>query len=894
MNAVTDDVSRIEQALACIPADLKRDDWARIGAALKHELGDAGFDLFDSWSQHGESYNAAAVRSTWRSLSASGGVTINTLFFKAIEHGFDSRSGASTVDTAELERRRAERDRRVTEEARDREMRAISAAGLAETVWRAATAVGADHPYLTRKGVDPVETLREIDIDKLAALIGYQPKRGDDPLTGRILIAPVKVGAKLSSIEMIDGDGRKSALAGGVKAGGYWTAQVMPEALDVLLIAEGVATALSASQCSGHPSVAALSVGQLEATARAMRECYPDAALVLLADLTKDTGEPDDRATKAAQAVGGKLAVPDFGADREPAQTDFNDMHAVRGVNAVKAAIDAVLAAVPPVSGQHASSESTTDANAPTETDDEAIARLAVLSPMQFDRVSKAEAKRLGVKLSTLEKMVKEARGEADSDDAPLFDEIEPWHEAVEGAALLSEISRAIQRFIVCDLETVTATALWCVAAWLIDSVNVCPILLINAPEKACGKTQLLTVTGRLVPKPAQAAGISPSVLFRMIEKYQPTLLVDEIETVLTKEAEDLRGLLNAGHTRDSAFVWRSVAVGDDFEPKRFNVYGFKALAGINADRLAETITSRSVVAQLRRKLPHENVERLRHAEPGLFDELKSKIARWADDNADAIRRARPDLPDALGDREQDNWEPLLAVADLAGGAWPAWSRKAAIKLCERGGDANQSNGANLLADIQEVFETRGVDRIFSADLLDALMADEEKPWATWNRGKSINMKQVASMLRKYGVESAQIRIGYESKKGYLLSQFSDAFDRYLSSSQPPGISRNNETNTAKGNTGGHHSVSRVPKHVPKHDGDFPKHEGKNASGNTSGSVVDVSNGNLNVSGGNETRNTPETLEPLSDKDCFGVSGDLGDSEEREKSVSGDEAEDEL
>jgi putative DNA primase/helicase len=860
MNAVSDDVSRIEAALACIPADLPRDEWARIGAALKHELGDGGFDLFDTWSQRGESYDAAAARSTWRSLSASGGVTINTLFFKAIENGFEARSSNASLvaDPGALERRRAEREQRAAKEAGEREARARNAATLAVAVWNRATPAGADHPYLMRKGVQPSDTLREIDAGKLEALIGYQPKRGEDLLTGRILIAPVRVGGKLSTLEMIDGDGRKSALAGGVKAGGYWAAQKLPEAPDALLIAEGVATALSASQCGGHPAIASLSVGQMESAAQAIHERYPDAALAMLADLDKATGEPHPTAVAAAQSVGARLAVPDFGVTREPDQTDFNDMHVSRGVDAVKAVINAALVAEPVqptektdsgVSNQ-AASDAPVDA---AETDDEAITRLAGLSPMQFDRVSKAEAKRMGVKVSTLEKMVKEARGEAESDDAPLFDEVEPWHEPVDGAALLSEISRSIQRFIVCDVETVTATALWCVAAWLIESVNVCPILLINAPEKACGKTQLLTVTGRLVPKPAQAAGISPSVLFRMIEKYQPTLLVDEIETVLTKEAEDLRGLLNAGHTRDSAFVWRSVAVGDDFEPKRFNVYGFKALAGINADRLAETITSRSVVAQLRRKLPHENVERLRHAEPGLFDQLKAKIARWAEDNADAIRRARPDLPDALGDREQDNWEPLLAVADLAGGTWPAWSRKAAIKLCARGGDANQSNGANLLADIQEVFEMRKVQRISMSDLLAALIADEEKQWATWRGGRPMTPRSLGKMLADYGIKSKAMKLGYEVHKGFEIDQFHDAFSRYLPSSgdTPPA------------------PVTRLPPNA--------------------GAGSEVTEARLR----NQTKNPSVTVKPLPDKEGNRVTEEKGDSAEK-KSVTDDEAEDEL
>ena len=824
------------------------------------------------------------MRSTWRSLSASGGVTINTLFFKAIEHGFDSRGGAPTVDPAEFERRRAERGRRTAKEAEEREKSASHAATLALAVWSAASPAGADHPYLTRKGVQPVDTLREIDAGKLAALIGYQPKRGDDPLAGRILIAPVKVGGKLSTLEMIDGDGRKSALAGGVKAGGYWAAHKLPDAPNVVLIAEGVATARSACQCTGYPAIASLSVGQMEVAARAMRERYPDASLVLLADLDKVSGEPHETAVTAAQALGARLAVPAFEGDRQPDQTDFNDMHAARGAEAVKAAIDAVLA-LPKVNAAPVSTaepDASAD-DAQPETDEQAIERLASLKPMEYDRVRKTEAARLKVRPATLDLMVREARGEGAGEEVTLFDEVEPWHEPVDGAVLLSEIARTIRRFIVCDPETVTATALWCVTAWLVDHVSTCPILLINAPEKACGKTQLLTVTGELVPRPAQAAGISSSVLFRMIEKYKPTLLVDEIETVLTKEAEDLRGILNAGHTRPSAYIWRSVAVGDDFEPKRFSVFGFKALAGINADRLAETITSRSVVAALRRKLSHETVERLRHAEVGLFDRLKAKIARWTEDNADAIRTARPELPDELGDRDQDNWEPPLAVADLAGGTWPAWSRKAALKLCSHGEQSAQSAGATLLADIQEVFEARNVPRIFSADLLEALLADEEKPWATWNRGRPINPKQLAVRLGEYGIKSGQIRIGYESKKGFTLDQFGDAFSRYLSSSQPPGFSRNTETKPAEANIGGHHSVSLLPKHVPKHEEETrqAKHAGE------------VSN----VSGvpkrfGSE--NSPETLEPLLDKDCFGVSGEMGDSAEKEKSVTDDESEDEL
>lgn len=417
------------------------------------------------------------------------------------------------------------------------------------------------------------------------------------------------------------------------------------------------------------------------------------------------------------------------------------------------------------------------------ETLDEAIARLAMLRPLEYDRRRKDEAKRLNVRPITLDAEVRKARGENEEGGDSAFDDVDPWPDPVDTGTLLSELAGTIRRFVVCDTETVAASALWCAATWLVDVVGVCPILLINAPERACGKTQLLTVVGKLVRRPAQSSGITSSALFRLVEKYQPTLLVDEIETVLTKEAEDLRGLLNAGHTRESAFVWRSVAVRDDFEPRRFAVFGFKALAGINAIGLAETITSRAVVAQLRRKMPHETAERPRYAEPDLFDTLQSKLTRWADDNRGAIRAARPKLPDALGDRDQDNWEPLLAIADLAGEKWAAYARTAALKLCGQAAEAGQSAGAELLADIRDVFEGKKASRISMADLLAALLDDEEKPWATWRGGKPMTTRNLGTMLGKYGIKSKSIKISYQVSKGFEIEQFKDAFDRYLNNS---------------------------------------------------------------------------------------------------------------
>jgi putative DNA primase/helicase len=499
--------------------------------------------------------------------------------------------------------------------------------------------------------------------------------------------------------------------------------------------------------------------------------------------------------------------------------------------------------------------------------DDSTVAMLAALSPMQYDRVRKSEAKRLKVQLATLDMLVKSKREQTREEDGP-FPEVVPWPELVDLAALLKELALTVRRFIVCDDETIAAVALWIVAAWFVDDLNICPVLLINAPEKACGKTILLTLIGKLVPRPAQLSGISPSVLFRTIEKYQPTLLIDEIETVLTKEAEDLRGLLNAGHTRDSAYVWRSVVVGDDFEPKRFNVFGFKAIAGINADRLAETITSRSIIAALRRRLSHEKVERLRHAEPGLFETLSAKLARWRDDNSCALRDARPALPDELSDRDQDNWEPLLAIADLAGGRWPGCARRVACHLCGNG-ESSQSTGAELLADIRAIFEAHpehadslGQQRIWSVDLLGYLCDDEERPWATWNRGKPLNASQLAKLLKPYGIASRDIKArGNENRKGYRLEQFREAFQRYLSQHPPLFAATALLSNPSKG---------------------FEAADTKNTLATLSYSLPDGNaTAGSEVEAGSTQKNRDATAKPLSDKEGSEVDpkkGGLGKS----------------
>ena len=404
------------------------------------------------------------------------------------------------------------------------------------------------------------------------------------------------------------------------------------------------------------------------------------------------------------------------------------------------------------------------------------LLRLATLPALEYDQVRQFEADNLGVRVSTLDKEVANAKQgrQEQGGKAAMFPKVELWKQSIAGDELLTEILATIQQFIVCNRDVAIATTLWIAFTWLVDSVQVAPLAVITAPEKRCGKSQLLNLIGKLSRRPLVASNISPAATFRVIEAHCPTLLIDEADSFFRKN-EELRGVINSGHTRQSAYVIRTV--GDDHEPRQFSTWGAKAISGIG--HLADTVMDRAIVLELRRKLPTESVKRLRHVEPGLFDRLASMLARFAEDAATVISNSRPNLPESLNDRAQDNWEPLLAIADLAGGNWPELARRAALKLSGAAQDSFSSS-SELLVDIREVFVTKKVNKMYTADLVEALCEDSEKSWATYNRDKPITPKQLSRRLSGYGISSRQLRISYANKKGFELSQFEDAFARYL------------------------------------------------------------------------------------------------------------------
>jgi putative DNA primase/helicase len=182
----------------------------------------------------------------------------------------------------------------------------------------------------------------------------------------------------------------------------------------------------------------------------------------------------------------------------------------------------------------------------------------------------------------------------------------------------------------------------------------------------------------------------------------------------------------------------------------------------------------------MKRKKRTERVSRLRGRDTDAFRVLRQQACRWANDNIAALKDAKPVPPDALNDRAADNWEPLLAIADLAGGEWPTKARAAALALS--GNDIGTASlGAQLLAAIRDLMLSLNVDRLASQAIADTLAKDEAGPWVAYGKAqKPINQRQVAKLLEPYGVRPDQIRIGAITKKGYLLAWLADAFEAYL------------------------------------------------------------------------------------------------------------------
>jgi len=353
---------------------------------------------------------------------------------------------------------------------------------------------------------------------------------------------------------------------------------------------------------------------------------------------------------------------------------------------------------------------------------------------------------------------------------------LDPWPEPVAAGSLLAEVAETFRRHLILPTGAPEALALWVLFAHSLDAWQASPRLLITSPAPECGKTTLLEILRHLTPEAVETSGITPAAVFRIIDQCRPTLIIDEADTFFDKT--DLKGILNSGHTRTTARIIR-------YDIKRDQARAFSTWAAIVIAKIGvvwPALASRSIEIRMRRRRPDEQVEPFKPArDAGVLERLNRMASRWVLDHLSALRESDPELPGGLDNRRRDNWVPLIAIADLAGGEWHDLAQRAALALA--GSNEGQSMGVQLLGDIREVFAEMGCDRATSQRLVDLLRRREDRPWAD-HAGSGLTVRRLASLLSPFEIHPRVFRNGRSTPRGYCQEQFRDAFARYLPS--PP------------------------------------------------------------------------------------------------------------
>jgi hypothetical protein len=425
--------------------------------------------------------------------------------------------------------------------------------------------------------------------------------------------------------------------------------------------------------------------------------------------------------------------------------------------------------------------------------DEEILIRLAALPPLEYERVRKIEAEKLKCREPILDKLVEAKRlflkPNADTlqGKAVVLANVEPWEQAVSGAEVLQETAERFAHYIVLPDGAADMLALWCAHAHCFKCFLCSPRLNATSAEKQSGKTTLRDVIALFVPRPVLTEHMTTAVLFRLVDAQAPTILADEADSWLPRN-EELRGLLNAGHRRGGKVLR---CEGDNNEVREFDAYAPAVLCGIG--NLPGTLHDRSIVVRLKRAKRGEIPTRFdpRHVE--VETALCRKLARWTADNLPQLNACDPQLPETAFNRLADNWRPLFAIAEVAGGDWPKRCADALAKLTSRETDEVESLRVMLLADIREIFagtwpplpkgvSPSPVERKFSRELIEMLSEMRERPWPEVCHGKPITERWLARNLGAFGIRPKLLRIGDDNRpaRGYDKTDFEEAFMRYL------------------------------------------------------------------------------------------------------------------
>jgi hypothetical protein len=370
-----------------------------------------------------------------------------------------------------------------------------------------------------------------------------------------------------------------------------------------------------------------------------------------------------------------------------------------------------------------------------------------------------------------IEKSIGSASSEPTSGDARL-------HIPVD---VVQVVRAFIRRFVVlqsADIELLIA--LWVIHTYAIDCASYTPYLHITGPTPECGKSRLLEVLEVLVHNPWLTGGSSKSSLMRTLQATHPTLLLDEADTALSQDDDSLTNILNNGFQRGKAVSVSDKDAAGNWTPTRFDVFGPKAISGI--DDIRDTIATRCIRIPMEPRQKNQTVDRFRPLKiAGEATAIRQSISdALTGDVRNYLASVEPDMPEELKDRQQDVLEPLMAIADAAGIGSEARSAAVTVMLAAKA--ERDDPKLDLLQDIQEYLSERPelTSFVTTEGLVGYLNAQKHRRWPTISP-IGLTDHRLGKMLRSFKVDTnGRTTINGKKYRGYQRKQLEQVIAKYL------------------------------------------------------------------------------------------------------------------
>jgi hypothetical protein len=359
--------------------------------------------------------------------------------------------------------------------------------------------------------------------------------------------------------------------------------------------------------------------------------------------------------------------------------------------------------------------------------------------------------------------------------------ELEPWSEIIEGKKLLNEIYATLQKAVYLKEDEYLTISYWILHTYFIrpkgihQAFRYSPILLLSSPLRACGKSTLMLLLAELSHKSRKATNITDASLYRLLDSFQPTLFLDEIDTYLAKR-EEMFGHLNSGFDEREGSVFRQS--GSDWsQTAEYSVWSAKCLAGIGTQ--PPNLESRSIKIQLERKPTDTKLESLQETlaeDPNCFSNIKRKCIKFATDFEQKLISQKSIYLENLSDRNNDCWSSLLKIAALIEPDNDDL-KNAAINLSHSAPE-EKTESEDFMLDLKEFVTTYPEERLPSLSIVNHLKSLDDRPHMHKRGG--FNAYDLAMMLKPFGIKPKQYKIVGKNLKGYEKSELQSVIRKYL------------------------------------------------------------------------------------------------------------------